>query len=57
VTRLFHSHHLKEFAVTLQINVNGVDHPVDVEQLRRVVGFNLHFNTLAKTAIMGLYKR
>jgi hypothetical protein len=22
-----------------------------------VVGFNLHFNTLAKTAIMGLYKR
>jgi hypothetical protein len=22
-----------------------------------VVGFNLHFNTLAKAAIMGLYKR
>jgi Raf kinase inhibitor-like YbhB/YbcL family protein len=30
---------------------------VNAESSGAVVGFNLHFNTLAKAAIMGLYKR
>jgi Raf kinase inhibitor-like YbhB/YbcL family protein len=29
---------------------------VNAESSAAVVGFNLHFNTLAKAAIMGLYK-
>lgn len=31
--------------------------PVQVETSAAVVGFNLHFNTLAKAMIMGLFKR
>jgi hypothetical protein len=31
--------------------------PVTVETMPAVVGFNLHFNTLAKASLMGLYKR
>jgi Raf kinase inhibitor-like YbhB/YbcL family protein len=31
--------------------------PVQADTSAAVVGFNLHFNTLAKTAIMGLFKR
>ena len=30
---------------------------VSADSSGAVVGFNLHFNTLAKAAIMGLYKR
>jgi Raf kinase inhibitor-like YbhB/YbcL family protein len=30
---------------------------VSADSSAAVVGFNLHFNTLAKAAIMGLYKR
>jgi Raf kinase inhibitor-like YbhB/YbcL family protein len=36
----------------------GVDSlPVNADTSAAVVGFNLHFNTLAKAAIMGLFKR
>ena len=36
----------------------GVDKlPVTADTSAAVVGFNLHFNTLAKAAIMGLFKR
>jgi Raf kinase inhibitor-like YbhB/YbcL family protein len=36
----------------------GVDSlPVKADTSAAVVGFNLHFNTLAKAAIMGLFKR
>ena len=36
----------------------GVDKlPVAADTSAAVVGFNLHFNTLAKAAIMGLFKR
>ncbi len=31
--------------------------PVKADTSAAVVGFNLHFNTLAKAAIMGLFKR
>ena len=31
--------------------------PVAADTSAAVVGFNLHFNTLAKAAIMGLFKR
>lgn len=31
--------------------------PVTADTSAAVVGFNLHFNTLAKSALMGLYKR
>jgi len=31
--------------------------PVQADTSAAVVGFNLHFSTLAKAAIMGLFKR
>jgi len=31
--------------------------PVTAETMPAVVGFNLHFATLAKATLMGLYKR
>ena len=31
--------------------------PVDADTMPAVVGFMLHFNTLEKAAVMGLYKR
>jgi Raf kinase inhibitor-like YbhB/YbcL family protein len=37
------------------VKTEGLD--VSAESSAAVVGFNLHFNTLAKTAIMGLFKR
>jgi hypothetical protein len=37
------------------VKVDRLD--VKVDTSAAVVGFNLHFNTLAKTEIMGLFKR
>ena len=37
--------------------VNTQTLPVGADTMPAVVGFNLHFTTLAKAAIMGLYKR
>jgi phosphatidylethanolamine-binding protein (PEBP) family uncharacterized protein len=31
--------------------------PVNADTSAAVVGFNLHFSTLAKATLMGLYKR
>ena len=40
------------------IHAVGMDTlPVEADTSAAVVGFNLHFNTLAKAALMGLYKR
>jgi hypothetical protein len=37
------------------VNADKLD--VGVDTWAAVVGFNLHFNTLAKAMIMGLFKR
>jgi hypothetical protein len=44
-------------AVGVAFAVKTAKLDVSVDSSAAVVGFNLHFNTLAKAAIIGLYKR
>jgi hypothetical protein len=46
-------HHIRHFPKF----VRDASLPVTVDTSAAIIGFQLNFNTLAKAAIMGLYKR